>query len=209
MHGEYLLQLIQAYSHFSEYYVWDEIYIEMFRDRLKCKTQAYKVYTPAKLLPKWKLNEIEPDHFFTYYFSGESEITVKKLSGIVHELNAAGIVCKVRPHPRYSHYEYIKRCFTEDEIENPLVVSLQESFGKTKYVVGLSTTVLTEAYNEGKIVVIDDITNRSQFINLADRYSISLKRKHILLSELLGKLTSVENGEEDDFYKVHKKDHNT
>ena len=193
MHGEYLLQIIQAYSMFSEYYVWDNIYIEMFQKILKCNTKEYKVYTPDKLKKKWDFRNIKTNHLFTYYLSGESIVTLKKLADIAEKIEASGYQFKIRPHPRYSHKKMIEELFTESQIENPDVIDIKTSLGSAEYIVGLSTTVLSEAYNEGKRIVIDDYTNIPQYKNLYDRYSIALRKEHLLFSDLLKKI--IPNGE--------------
>ena len=184
MHGEYLLQLIQAYMGFSEYWVWDEQYVDMFSRELRCGIGEYHVYTPRKLRKKWHLEDIEPEYYCTYYFSGESERAVRAVAEVFRELQARGARCLVRPHPRYSHRELIDSVFG-DMVEDPRSVSMEESLGRTRYVVGLSTTVHSEAYVEGRIPVIDDRTDPDKFRSLADREYIALKRPHRLLSELI------------------------
>ncbi len=184
MHGEYLLQLIQAYMSFSEYWVWDEQYVDMFSRELRCGIGEYHVYTPRKLRKKWRLEDIEPEYFCTYYFSGESERSVRAVAEVFHQLRAQGKRCLVRPHPRYSHRELIDSVFG-DMVEDPRSVSMEKSLGRTRYAVGLSTTVHSEAFVEGRTPVIDDRTDPTAFRNLADREYIALKRPHLLLSELI------------------------
>ncbi len=185
MHGEYLLQLIQAHMCFSEYHLWHESYIPMFRDQLRCNIGKYVVYTPEKLRKKWHLEDSVPDHFFTYYMSGESTQTVRELAAIVKRLKQRGLVCKVRPHPRYSHWDMIRELFDPEQIEDSNSVDMKTSLASAEYVVGMSTTVLTEAYNEGKPIAIDDVTNPAQYVNLEKRNSLSLQWEHRLLSELI------------------------
>jgi len=55
----------------------------------------------------------------------------------------------------------------------------------TKYVIGLNTTVLSEAYVEGKQIVIDDLSDKERFLDAKRRGAIAFKKKHLLLSELL------------------------
>ena len=185
MHGEYLLQMIQAYMDFSEFYVWDDMYISMFTDDLRCRIGRYIVTVPAKLTKKWHLEDIEPEYYCTYYFSGESTTSVRKLAEVMKQMKASGKKCLVRPHPRYSHQELIRECFDEDMIENPKEVSMEASLGRTRYAAGLHTTVLREAQVEGRTAVIDDISDPPQFRNLEKRKFVVLKREHVLLSEIL------------------------
>ncbi len=185
MHGDYLLQMIQAYMDFSEYYVWNEEYIDMFRNDLRCRIRNYFITTPGKLTKKWNLENVEPDHYCTYYFSGESTASVRKLAVVFREMEKKGKKCLVRPHPRYSHLDLIEECFEPSMIEYPREVSMEESLGRTKYVVGLHTTVLSEAQVEGRTAVIDDISDPEQFMNLEKRKFVVLRKEHKLLSEIV------------------------
>lgn len=188
MHGEYLLRLIQGYMSFSEYYIWDNDYEDMFRNVLKCNIGEYIIYKPQKLTKKWNFEDSVPRYLCTYYFSAESKESIKKLSEIFYLLNDKGYKCKVRPHPRYSQWNIIAESFPKEMIEQPKDISIEESLRDTKYVVGLATTVLAEGYYEGKEIVVDDISSPDKFMNLEKRHFIVLKRPHILFSELLESL---------------------
>jgi len=185
MHGEYLLRLIQGYMAFSEYYIWDDEYYNVFKNVLHCDIDKYTLYTPKKLEKKWNFDGIEPEYLCTYYFSAESKESIQKLSEIYRMIELKGYKCKVRPHPRYSQWEYINNAFSAEQIEDNKSISIEESLKNTKYVVGLATTVLAEGYFEGKEIVVDDITSPEKYANLSKRNFIVLKRPHILLSELI------------------------
>lgn len=185
MHGEYLLRLIQGYMGFSKYYIWDESYIDTFSSVLKCDIDEYVLYKPKKLEKKWDLENSIPTYYCTYYFSAESKESIHKLGGIFKNFEKEGKRCKVRPHPRYSQLDVIREVFPEYMIEDPKKINIEQSLRDTKYVVGLATTVLAEAYYEGREVVIDDITSVEKYNNLKKRRFVSLKRPHILFSELL------------------------
>jgi len=185
MHGEYLLQIILAFMKFSEYHVWSEDYVDMFTKDLHCQIGEYKVYTPLKLQKKWNLELTEPEYFCTYYFSGESRETIHKVADIFGKLEANGMKCKVRPHPRATeHVKEIFSTFAGIKVEMPGEVSMQESLAQTKYAVGLVSTVLSEAYVEGREIVIDDMGDPKQFESLSARKAAVLSKKHLLLSEL-------------------------
>lgn len=189
MHGEYLLQLIQGYMCFSEYYVWDDFYVDMFKNDLNCQIREYRVYAPKKLQKKWDFTGIEPEYFCTYYFSGESTQTIINLAGILAEFEAKGKKCKVRPHPRnVVHFKDILSSFEGVVIEDSREVPLRDSLAQTEYVVGLTSTVLSEAVIEGKKIVVDDLSDPNQFASLAERRSAVLNREHILLSDLRNSL---------------------
>ncbi len=185
MHGHYLLDLIQAYSWFSEFYVWDERYTSMFADRLKFNVGRYVVYTPEKLSKKWRLEDVEPAYDFTYYFCAEKESSIPLIESVLSELVRRGARVKVRPHPRYSHNDVIRQVFAAYDYEEPASVSMEESLGGTRYAIGLQTTVLYEAQVEGRGVVVDDVGNPQKFANLANRMSLILDSEHLLLSQVV------------------------
>lgn len=185
MHGEYLLRLIQGYMHFSEYYIWDESYINMFQNTLHCNIEEYHIYTPLKLRKKWHLEEIEPSYYCTYYFCAEDSKSISIISNEMKKLVDEGYKCKVRPHPRYSHYQIINEQLNFLSIEDPHKVSIEKSLANTQYVIGLNTTVLAEAWVEGRKVVIDNLSNVAAYENLKARNSLAIKREHILLSEFV------------------------
>ncbi|MDC7290713.1 hypothetical protein NXH76_23260 [Blautia schinkii] len=187
MHGEYLLKLIQAHMKFSKYYVWDDTYIEMFRDVLKCEAD-FIAYKPKKLTKRWHLENSKPTYYCTYYFGDETEKTIYEIAKVFQQFENQGYRCKIRLHPRdIVHTELIKKVFERSgiEIEDNKKMSLEESLAETQYVVGMQTTVLFEALTEGKKIVIDDISDPKHFKNLQDRWYRLLKCDHALLSELI------------------------
>ncbi len=188
MHGEYPLQLICGFMRFSRYYVWDKSYEEMFLKDLRCQIDEYIIYTPKRLCKKWNLDEYVPDYYCTYYFSGEDERTTRNVISNLKTLSAAGKKCKVRPHPRFKlHINLLKELISDSEIdfESTTEISLKESLGVTQYVVGLQSTVLSEAYIEGKEIVLDDISNNEHYELLELQKFNIFSKPHRVLSELI------------------------
>lgn len=185
MHGEYLLQLVQGFMRFSRYYIWDKSYIEMFR-WLRCDMGRYMVYTPGKLQKKWNLEDHGTPFFCTYYLSDQSKESILRLGGILERLEAQGKHCKVRPHPRDIQYmKEILDSFKNITLEDAGKIPLKKSLEMTQYVVGLNTTVLSEAYAEGKQIVIDDISDKERFADAKRRGAMVFTKKYLLLSELV------------------------
>ena len=185
MHGDYLSTLSFAFQKYSQYYVWDESYVKMFKT-LKCDSPML-VYRPKKL--NGIASAIEEDrcaYFATYYFSDETQVEVTKIYKVFKKFESYGMRTKIRPHPRFSNIEMLNKVFADIEIEEPSNCSLSESITKSLFVVGLNTTVLSEAYFSGKKVVIDDISNSEKYKGLAERGYVMMNRPHILLSKLLG-----------------------
>ena len=183
MHGDYLSTLSFAFQKYSQYYVWDESYVKMF-ETLKCDSPM-PVYRPKKL--KGIATAIEEDrceYFATYYFSVETQAEALKIYEVFKEFETCGLRTKIRPHPRFSDIEMLNRVFKDIEIEEPSIWDLKESITKSLFIVGLTTTVLSEAYFSGKKVVMDDVSNSDKFIVLAERGYVMMNRPHILLSKL-------------------------
>jgi len=188
MHGEYLLNMIQAYMSFTDYYVWDESYIDTFSGFLRTDISRFHVYKPLKLQKKWDLEKITPEYTFTYYFSNESKDAIKIIADTFSAFRRNGYKCKVRPHPRFmQNIQDMAGEFEGVLIETPSEITLEESLGNTEFVIGLATTVLFEAEIEGRKIVIDDISNKNLFDNLSARRFRLLSHEHLLLSELLKK----------------------
>ena len=185
MHGEFLRELFNGYMSFSKYYIWNSTYISMFKS-LNCNIKKYEIYTPGKLKKKWNLESITPEYYCTYYLSGQSKNYILKLGGLLETLEKRGKKCKVRPHPRNLQYtKEILNSFNHIRIENSKEVSMKDSLASTQYAVGLNTTVLSEAYIEGRKVVIDDISDPGHFEDSKNRGAAAFAREHILFSNLI------------------------
>ncbi len=196
MHGEYAYSLVMAHMQFSRFYVWDDHYVDLFKD-LDCSIGEYMVYTPGKLQKKWDLENIEPEYFCTYYFSGEGEQATKKAAELLEEFHQAGKRVKVRPHPRsVLQLKQVMSLFHGIEIEDPHSIALKDSLAKTEYVIGTRSTVLSEAYAEGRKIVLDDVSSPEHFNNMKIERVAILSKEHILLSQLRNEvLNAAENNQ--------------
>lgn len=183
MHGDYLYSLCFAFQRYSHYYTWDESYNTMF-DELRCASPM-TVYVPEKFkgIAK-KINEHECKYFATYYFSGETRKSAEIIYSVFEKFINLGLRCKIRPHPRFSNIKMLKEVFFNIEVENINEVSLADSIINSLYIIGLNTTVLSQAYFSEKNVVIDDISAEKEYLELKDKKYIMLNRPHILLSVL-------------------------
>lgn len=184
MHGDYLYTLSFAFQRYSKYYIWDSAYNKML-EQLKCVSPTV-VYRPDKLRgTAKKLEEHDCTYFASYYFSDESEESVKKISEIFREFRERGLRCKVRPHPRFSNLALIHQYFVDTDVEDINAYPLAQSITDSLYIIGLSTTVLSEAFFSGKRVVIDDVSNEVQYRELVERGYIMMSRRHERLSALM------------------------
>ena len=94
----------------------------------------------------------------------------------------------MRPHPRFSDLDFIQKIFKDIEVENYLEYNLDDSISDTLYIIGLNTTVLSQAYFSGKKVVIDNISMKNNFRDLKEKSYIMINRPHILLSNLINSI---------------------
>lgn len=199
MHGDYLSTLSFAFQKYSKYYVWDESYIRMF-EALKCEAPM-PVYRPGKLKGIARaIREEDCEYFATYYFSDETKAEATRIHEVFDRFEKCGLRTKIRPHPRFSDTDMLRKVFSDIEIEDPAKCSLSDSVTKSLYTVGLNTTVLSEAYFSGKKVAIDDISNPEKYRDLDARGYIMMRRPHVLLSRLRDELHE-EYGKNYAFYK--------
>lgn len=204
MHGDYLFQLCFAFQRYSLYYTWDNSYNKMF-DLLRCNMPMI-VYTPKKHKGVGKLlDERECKYFATYYFSNETRESAEKVYAFLKQFSNNGLRCKIRPHPRFSDVGMLNEVFFDIEIENLKEYSLEDSIRDSLYIIGLNTTVLSQAFFSGKQVIIDDVSMKEKYNELKDKMYIMINRPHLRFSELID---SIDNNEFYDqtykFYSMEK-----
>ena len=187
MHGESLYNIRTAFVRFSEFYIWDDYYRDVFgwsrspQDQfITFKPGIYSLQLPSK-------DDYEYD--FTFVLSGGDEECASLLSLVlaIESLINKGFKIKVRPHPRWSNIQAIKKTFVDInvKVENPKDESVEYSLSRTRYVVATCSTVLSEAYYAGKEIVLDDITNPVLYESLKSKGYILISKKHRLLSEFV------------------------
>lgn len=186
MHGDYTLQLIQGYMEFSEFYVWDQHYIDMFVNDLKCPLEQFRLYLPEKLSKKYNTTNETVD--ITYYLGSESDLTLRNLGLVFRIMKSNGLKCQARRHPRRYNQASIEKNIDKDQIQDPNVVSIDDSIDQSKYIVSLNSTVLIESLYGGKKIIVDDVTDVKKYNSLRERKGIILSKPHILLSEFLDKI---------------------
>lgn len=183
MHGDYTLQLIHAFTRFSEFYVWDSHYVETLGNNLFCPLEQFRVYKPQKLQKVYsKDNEIID---LTYYLGSESDLTLERLGKLFCELQAAGLKCQVRRHPRRQNHKQVACHFDKDQIQDPTEVTIDESITQSKYIASLNSTVMSEAFYGGKTIILDDWTDPPKYESYVSRRGISVTMYHMLLSDFI------------------------
>jgi hypothetical protein len=182
MHGEKLFNIRDAFVEFDRFYVWDKHYENLFT-QLRAEKNQFKVEFPDALCLNID-NKEKYVHIITYYLGGEDE---SELTSINNDLLSLEIplnkIC-IRYHPRYSDINIIKKIFRGYVIENPNEVDIEKSLSMTKYVTSLYSTVLYQAYVNGKKVVINDLSSPRKYELLDNLNYIMIRKPHIKLSEL-------------------------
>lgn len=181
-HGEKLFFLRDSFFRFHECYIWDEHYRDLFIS-LKAEPTQFIIELPESM--KFNLKEhYSQDKYsdFKYYLGIYSE---EELLSVIHAMECVkkkGYTVKYRPHPNYSDRDLLKKYVSEDEIESP-DVNILESISSTKNVVGVYSTVLTQAYFNRQHVVIDNMAFKNQYNALRDLDYILIDKVKNRLSE--------------------------
>ena len=190
MHGEYMYQLYFAFQKYSKYYIWEDSYIDFFK-LLRCDFPI-EIYTPIKLSGIARaIDAHRCKYFATYYFSNESIHEAEAIHDVFSRWSDLGLRCKIRPHPRYSNIEMLSNVFSDIEIEDVKAVTLSDSLTYTLNIIGLNTTVLSQAFYSGKNVIVDDISNMLLYEDMKKKRFPPLFRDHIVLSEKIKEVESI------------------
>lgn len=181
MHGEKLLTQNNVLGHFDVMYMWDSYYVELFR-RLKYETGEYKIYNP------WHNIELPmptEKHDLIFYLNFINEKECHNLICIIEKLSKKGFDVIVRMHPSQLRTGIAERLEKSVKVENNSAVSIFQSIANAQRCVSQFSTVLYQAYNMGKTIVIDDVTNPSIYDKICKLDYIMLQKKNVKLSELI------------------------
>mgnify|MGYP006885799289 CR=1 FL=1 len=181
MHGEKLFYIRDSFFYFDEIYVWDQHYANLF-ESLMASCQHYKYFLPDEFYISNRTNEFD----YIYYLAAESKTEIEKIVITMQQLKSKGKKVLLRAHPIWTNMNnllYYSRIYgVEVEAET---ISIQDSIGSTKGVIGLFTTVLFQASLNDITCIIDDISNEDKFNSLRDMDYIMFSKDHILLSDLV------------------------
>lgn len=166
-HGEKLFFLRDSFFRFHECYIWDEHYKDLFIS-LKAEPSQFIIELPESMKFVVSSHYSQENYAdFKYYLGIYTEEELKGIINAMSPIKRKGYTIKYRPHPNYSDRELLKKYVEETEIESS-EVNILESISSTKNVVGVYSTVLTQAYFNGQKVIIDDISYKNQYGALKD-----------------------------------------
>lgn len=174
-HGEKTFFMRDSFFRFHECYIWHEHYKLLFIS-LKAEPSQFIIELPESMNFELK------DHFsqqeysdFKYYLGVYNEEEISSVVKSMESIKRQGKTVKYRPHPNYSDINLLKKYVSDDEIESPKV-NILVSISSTNNVIGVHTTVLTQAYFNGQNVIIDDISFKNQYNKLSELNYILIDR---------------------------------
>lgn len=182
MQGEAFGSPRASFFHFDKCYVWDQHYKDMFIG-FGATPEQFEVSLP-QCLQKIKGNHDEKTIDYTYYLGGDPDEELPIIRTAMDRLVEKGYVCEVRPHPRWSNMEMVKKVFEGISIQDTSKVNIDQSILQTKNAVSLYSTVLLQSFYNDVNVVIDDLSNPEKFKMLEGYHYIILNKPHKLLSEI-------------------------
>lgn len=191
-HGEKLLYIRDSFFHFDECYVWDKHYVDMLTE-LKAEPTQFRIAVPPSLtidIEKFRKDSAFAD--YKYYLAADNEQEIKSIVDAMAFAKREGKTVRYRIHPRYTDVNILRKYVSEDDIEYPKEVSIQESIANLEYAVGSYTTVLLQAHLSGKKVILNDVTFPKRFLQLKE-YGYILANDNIDKLSDLSRLESCEN----------------
>ena len=188
MHGEKLLDIRDSFFRFTKCYIWDKHYQSLFIE-LRADRKQFVIELPPSMKLKKNNSNLKNINFVDYKFyidtfNRENAIKLKKYCDL---LINSGMKVSIRPHPFYTNKKILHKFFLDEMIEDNKI-DISTSIFSTNFVVAKASTVLNQAYLNGKSIIIDDITNPKEFALLKEANYIAFKYKHKLLSEVLKNL---------------------
>lgn len=168
MHGEMFYYVLDAFICFDRFYVWNSYYKELLQS-LRAKAEfIIDIPDSVKIdLEKIDVSDI-PSYDMKYYLQMQEGKVLENIAASLNVLQRKGYRVCVRYHPRTINLQEIKRLMPQIALENPRECPIEHSIKATKYVVGLNSTVLFQAYTSGKGVIIDDVSNADMYKKLEE-----------------------------------------
>ena len=182
MQGEAFGSPRASFFHFDKCFVWDQHYVDMYTS-FGATPEQFEVSLP-QCLQKIENNGIEKTVDYTYYLGGDPDEELLVIRKALDKLVAKGLVCEIRPHPKWSDMEAVRKEFDGISIQDTSKVNIDHSILQTKNAISLYSTVLLQAFYNDVHVVIDDLSSPNKYKQLESYQYIMLNKPHRLLSEI-------------------------
>ena len=184
MHGEKLFYIRDAFFHYDEIYVWHQHYVDLLKS-LKAEPNQFRIALPPSMhIDSNKYHNPKVYSDYKYYLAIFDEEQIRSIVESMAFAKKEGKSVKYRPHPRYSDMTLLRKYVSDEEIELPREVSIQESVANLGCAVGSYTTVMVQAYFSGKQVMMDDVAFSEQYQKLKNLNYILTQYSVPVLSEL-------------------------
>ena len=103
----------------------------------------------------------------------------------MEQLYKSGKKISIRPHPRYSNIDFVKKIFAFANVEDIEKISIEQSLLQPDAAISLYSTVLNQALYNSIPIIIDNVSNPENFNKLKKLGYICLYKEHRLLSEVV------------------------
>ena len=184
MHGEKLYYIGVSFFKFNRCYVWSEFYRDLLCE-LRAERDQFIIELPPSLI--FSVADVQKYADYTYYLQNQTGESLKGIIDNLKYLAGKGEKVVIRPHPRFTNQDELKRYVSDCsiEIEDGKTVTIERSIQRTKNVISMFSTVLLQAHCNGVNIVIDDISDPKLIARLKEVKYAMLNCEHILLSDLM------------------------
>lgn len=183
MHGEKLFFIRDSFFHYDRCYVWNEHYVRLFH-LLKAEFSQFRIASPRSIAVESTNFDSNAYAEYKYYLAGYGESVLKSIIASLTFIANGSKRLKYRPHPRYSDISLLEKLVPRNEIEYPDKVDILKSVASCSYAIGSCSTVLFQAYNSGKRIILDDKTFKEEYDKLKSLdYHLAFAQGVNLLSE--------------------------
>lgn len=179
MHGEKIFFIRDSFFRYNRCYIWDVHYKKLF-SKLRAEESQFIIEQPPALhLDIKDLNDKRSFAKYKYYLQTYDE---QELQCIINSFSFVDDFHRdvmFRPHPIFSNLNILKKYISSSQIENPHIISIEQSLANTDNVVSTYSTVLYQAYLLGINVILDDMSNNVLFEKLKEHDYILSNKKNI------------------------------
>ena len=181
LHGERLYNTRDTFVSFHRFYVWNDIYRNMFLE-MRAEKEQFRVELPPLLIWDETVEE-KKVYDITYYMGNPKEEQLDRLLTVLEPLRKAGVKICIRVHPRFGDSVLIYQLFRNFILETP-EISIRQSIARTGAVCAVMSTVLLQAGYANRRIIVDDVSNPEKFALLSELGYGILLQPHWILSEV-------------------------
>lgn len=184
MHGYNIIDLKCPFSTFDLMSIWDNFFINAYRT-MRCGTTNFEVEKPKCVLLKKKL-VVNEKPVITYYTQNYVKKAIPILQMLLQIAQDNSMILKIRCHPSYPLDKEDLALFPSNVFEDYRIVNIEQSLNTADFVVARNSTVLYQAVQLNKKILIDNIALPKEYIESRKKGSFLWKNNNTyLLSEFV------------------------